>query len=478
MNDVLRLLGALGDWRGAGRGELGVRLADAIAGAVEQGLLDGMRLPAERRLADGLGVSRSTVVRAYALLRERGLVDSRPRSGTVVRATGGRLAGRHPLGPAITRLLDGEGDTIDLCVGAQRLDAAVADRTVQLADAGPLGGPYGYAPQGAPALRAALAEHLGERGIPAAPDELLITSGAQGALTLLAALLVGRGRPVLVEPTTYAGALDAFGRVGGLLIPVEADSAGIRPDRLRHHLERGPAALLYLVPNVHNPTGGELAPGRRGTLLSIAAEHGVPVVEDTVLDDLRYAGPLSPTLQELAPETIGVGSVSKVAWAGLRVGWIRAPRALVRRLVRLKGAWDLGAPVLDQLMCLRLLEDWPALASVRRAQAAEAMAMLTGALHEHLPEWTVLEPAGGLSAWVRLPEGRAEEVVAAGLRHGVAVAPGSAHAAADAGDRAVVLRTGAPRHHLVEGVRRLAAAWHEVRSNGAGLNRSAATARP
>jgi DNA-binding transcriptional MocR family regulator len=480
VNDVLRLMGALGDWQArAGAGGLGTRLADAVAAAIERGLLDGMRLPAERRLAEGLRVSRSTVVRAYALLRERGLVDSRERSGTVVRSTGGRLVGRHPFGPVITRLLDGDADAIDLCIGAQRLDPVVADHVVRLGDAEALGGPHGYAPQGALALRETLAAHLAARGVPTQPEQLLITSGAQGALTLLAALLVGRGRPVLVEPTTYAGALEAFGRTGGQLVAVEGDSAGIRPERLRHHLERGPAALLYLVPNVHNPTGGELAVGRRRALLALADEHGVPVVEDTVLDDLRYAGALRPTLQELSPErAIGVGSFSKLAWAGLRVGWIRAPRTLILRLARLKGSWDLGAPVLDQLMCLRLLEDWDGLARIRRHQAAEAMGMLTGALRRYLPEWDVIEPLGGLSAWARLPAGRGEEVVAAALRHGVAVAPGSAHAAGDAGDDAVVVRTGAPREHLVEGVRRLAAAWHELQSNGAGLDRPRAAARP
>jgi DNA-binding transcriptional MocR family regulator len=230
---------------------------------------------------------------------------------------------------------------------------------------------------------------------------------------------------------------------------------------------------------VHNPTGGELAVGRRRALLAIADEHGVPVVEDTVLDDLRYAGPLRPTLQELSPgRVIGVGSFSKLAWAGLRVGWIRAPRTLILRLARLKGSWDLGAPVLDQLFCLRLLEGWDELAAIRRHQAAEAMGMLVDAVHAHLPEWDVLEPAGGLSAWVQLPERRGEEVVAAALRHGVAVAPGSAHAVGDVGDDAVVLRTGAPREHLGEGVRRLAAAWHELRSNGASLDRPRAASRP
>jgi DNA-binding transcriptional MocR family regulator len=474
MNDVVKLVAALGDWDSR-PGPRYVRLADAIAAAVERGLLDGMRLPAERRLADRLRVSRTTVVSAYNLVRERGLADSRQRSGTVIRSTGGRLVARHPLGPAITRLLEGDHDAIDLCIGAQRFDDVIARYDVRLGDAAEIAGPYGYAPQGALVLRELLAEHLSARGVRTAPEELLITSGAQGALTLLAALLVGRGRPVLLEPTTYAGALEAFGRAGANLVPMEADAGGIRPEQLRHHLERASAALVYLVPNVHNPTGGELAADRRRAIVALAAEHGVPVVEDTVLDDLRYAGTLRPTLQELAPDAVvGVGSVSKLAWAGLRVGWIRAPRPLILRLARLKGAWDLGAPVLDQLLCLRLLEDWEALTAVRRTQAAEAMGMLTGALREHLPEWEITEPRGGLSAWARLPYASGDEVVAAALRHGVVVAPGSAHAAGNAGDDAVVVRTGAPRRDLVEGVRRLAVAWRDVQASGVPLDRARA----
>src|SRR3954466_11952126 len=112
MNDVLKLVGALGDWD-ARPGPRYVRLADAIAAAIERGLLDGMRLPAERRLAERLRVSRTTVVRAYAEVRERGLAGSRAGGGTVVRSTGGRIAGRHPLGPAITRLLEGDPEAID-----------------------------------------------------------------------------------------------------------------------------------------------------------------------------------------------------------------------------------------------------------------------------------------------------------------------------------------------------------------------------
>jgi DNA-binding transcriptional MocR family regulator len=475
MNDVVKLVAALGDWD-ARPGPRYQRLADAIAAAVLRGLLDGMRLPAERRLADRLRVSRTTVVRAYELVRERGLADSRERSGTVVRSTGARLVARHPLGPAITRLLDGDADAIDLCIGAQRLDAVIAGLAVRLGEAEEIAGPYGYAPQGALVLREALAAHLTVRGVPTTPDELLITSGAQGAITLLAALLVGRGRPVLVEPTTYAGALDAFGRAGGVLVPVEADAGGIRLDRLRHHLQRGPAALLYLVPNVHNPTGGELAPARREALLALAAAQGVPVLEDTVLDDLRYAGSLRPTLQELAPDAVvGVGSVSKLAWAGLRVGWIRAARPLILRLARLKGAWDLGAPVLDQLLCLRLLSDWDALAAVRRAQAQEAMGMLTGAVRAHLPDWEIVEPRGGLSAWLRVPGRSGDDVAVAALRHGVAVAPGSAHAAGDAGDGAVIVRTGAPRDQLEEGVRRLARAWDDMQASAVPLARASAS---
>jgi DNA-binding transcriptional MocR family regulator len=480
VHDLLRLADALGDWT-AGEGPRYARLADALASAVQRGLLDGGRLPAERRVAAHLGLSRATVTRAYALLRARGLVASRARAGTVVRAAGPRSPARTPLSPAIDRLIAGPGEAIDLSLGTQPLDGALAGLTVSLAEAAALAAPHGYAPQGAVALRAALAEHERARGVPSEPDELVITSGAQEALSLLATLLVGRGQAVLVEAPTYAGALEAFGQAGGRLVAVPGDAAGVRPDALRDRLARGPVALLHLMPGCQNPTGRALALGRRAALLALADEHDVPVVEDTVLDELRYAGPLRPTLAELAPgRVITIGSLSKLAWGGLRVGWIRAPRPLARRLARLKGSWDLGVPLLDQAIALAVLRDHAALAARRRAQARAGTAALVAALRRRLPAWEVEEPEGGLSLWVTLPAADGDLLAAAARRRGVLVSPGSAHGPGDACADGVRLCLPRPPGRAEEAARRLALAWADLREAGGPASRRwpAASDRP
>src|SRR5688572_17363126 len=169
----------LAAWR-AGSGPLAERLAAALGDVIERGVLDGQALPAERRLADALGVSRSTVTRAYALLADRRLVASRERSGTVVRALGTRRPDGAQM-PQLPQLLKADlvAGGVNLAVGGPPLDDVVAGLTVTLGDAATLGSTHGYMPRGLPALREAVAHRESERGVPTAPDEVLITSGGQ-----------------------------------------------------------------------------------------------------------------------------------------------------------------------------------------------------------------------------------------------------------------------------------------------------------
>ncbi|HST42167.1 MAG TPA: GntR family transcriptional regulator, partial [Conexibacter sp.] len=159
MSELTRLTAQLGDWRQR-PGALVERLADALAAVIERGGLDGVALPAERRLARELGVSRATVVHAYARLRERRLVVSRERSGTVVRAVGRRGRAPGTQLPQLQRLLAPDAEHVDLSVAAPPLDELVAGIAVELGDAAGLVQPHGYDPQGMPALREAVAERL------------------------------------------------------------------------------------------------------------------------------------------------------------------------------------------------------------------------------------------------------------------------------------------------------------------------------
>ncbi|MDO8212115.1 PLP-dependent aminotransferase family protein [Conexibacter sp. CPCC 206217] len=466
MPDTVRLTAQLGSWRER-PGSLAERLAAALGAVIERGGLDGVRLPAERRLAAELGVSRTTVIDAYARLRADGLVASRERSGTRVRAVGRRGRAPGTQLPQLGRLLAPDAQHVDLAVAAPPLDELVAGIRVELGDAAGLVQPHGYDPQGIPALREAIAERLTHDGLDARADEVLITSGAHEALQLIGTLFVGRGQPVAVDAPTYPGALELFERAGGRPVGVARDAAGMRPDALAALLGREVVALLYLMPGCDSPAGGSIALGRRPALLELAERHDLLVVEDAALDKLRFDGPL-PSLRSLAPERVlRVGSLDKLAWAGLRVGWVSGPRATIARLAALKAARDLGSGILGQLAALQLLPDVDRLRAARVEQAHGRMEVLRGELRASVASWRIDAPEGGWSLWAQLPPEAGvdgEALTAAAARHGVDVAAGGAHYARDGRSPPPAIRIAyaAPPPTLREGAARLATAWAEL----------------
>jgi DNA-binding transcriptional MocR family regulator len=222
----------------------------------------------------------------------------------------------------------------------------------------------------------------------------------------------------------------------------------MRPDALAELLARAPAALVYLMPGCHSPTGASIKPGRRPALLEVAERHDTLVVEDAALDKLRFDGPL-PSLRALAPERVlRVGSLDKLAWAGLRVGWVCGPRATIARLARIKAARDLGSGILGQLAALALLEDLDHLRTARAAQARRQMETLHEALTRLLPDWQIARPEGGWSLWAELPVNvgvDGDALAAAAARHGVDVAAGSAHVPGGAATAAIRIAYAARR---------------------------------
>jgi DNA-binding transcriptional MocR family regulator len=456
-----QLIAALGDWR-AGRGPLFARLADALARASERAALPaGATLPAERVLAAELGVSRTTVVAAYRELRERGLAATRHGSGTVLRnAVAGPAGASSPALAGLLARTDATAPVIDLSVGAPELDGVVEGLRLDGADLARHAPGHGYQPQGWAELRALVAEMLARRGAPTTPEEVLITVGAQEAISLAVALVAADGRRIAVEAPGYPGALDAIARAGGQPVAVGRDGAGLRVDTLKPLLERTHVHALYVAPACNNPTGGRTASHRREQLAALAAEHELTLVEDTVLADLRYDGDPGPPLCALAPERVlAAGSLSKVAWGALRVGWLRAPRPVVLRLARVKGALNLGVGALDQLAALALLQDYERLATQRRAQAHEHMQALAAALQREIPDWDVRPSEGGWSLWIALPTGSGAAFAQTALRHGVAITPGGGVSPDGAFPECVRVCYGPGPPVLEEAARRLARAW-------------------
>ncbi|MFF8671509.1 PLP-dependent aminotransferase family protein [Streptomyces sp. NPDC015242] len=286
--------------------------------------------------------------------------------------------------------------------------------------------------EGEPTLRAALAARATARGLPTGPDDLLVTTGSQQALSLLATALLEPGDTVLVEDPCYLAALQAFGFAGARVVPVPGDEHGLDPRALEELVGRERPKLLYTVPTFQNPTGRTLPAERREAVAAVAARHGLWIVEDDPYGELRYEGARVPWIASLPgaeDRTVLLGSFSKVMAPGLRLGWLRAPGELRRACAVAKQAADLHTPTVNQLAAARYLADHDLDAHVARVAGvyrARRDAMLAG-LAGALPEGSVWNrPEGGMFLWARLPQPYdTTELLARVVRHDVAYVPGA-----------------------------------------------------
>ncbi|WP_433889979.1 PLP-dependent aminotransferase family protein [Streptomyces sp. CA-111067] len=320
--------------------------------------------------------------------------------------------------------------------------------------------------EGDPALRGAVAARLTGRGLATSADDLLVTGGSQQGLTLIAAALLEPGDVVLVENPTYLAALQCFGFAGARVVPVPTDEDGVIPQALEELVLRERPKLLYLVPDFQNPTGRTLPAARREAVASVAARHGLWIAEDDPYGELRLEGDYQPWIAGLAPaadRTVLLGSFSKIMAPGLRLGWLRAPSAMLRACVIAKQAADLHTSTVDQAAAARYLADNDLdahLARVRAAYRARRDALLAG-LPAALPagsSWN--RPQGGMFVWVRLPEGRdATALLRTAIEHGVAYVPGTPFyaAAPETGTLRMSFTTHTPGE-IAEGLTRLARA--------------------
>ncbi|MDX6362542.1 MAG: 2-aminoadipate transaminase, partial [Streptomyces sp.] len=201
--------------------------------------------------------------------------------------------------------------------------------------------------EGEPGLRAALAERTGARGLATSPDDLLVTTGSQQALSLLATVLLEPGDTVLVESPCYLAALQAFSFAGARVLAVPGDAEGIDPDALDDLVTRERPKLLYTVPTFQNPTGRTVPGARRAAIAAVAAQRGLWIVEDDPYGELRFEGERVPWIASYdgaGDRTVLLGSFSKVMAPGLRLGWLRAPAVLRRACAVAKQAADLHTP--------------------------------------------------------------------------------------------------------------------------------------
>ena len=404
------------------------QIADAIAFAIEKGTLHrGQRLPATRELAGQLGMNRATISAAYALLEESGFIQGHVGRGSFVSESPGSAQG--------PRTLAGDSASVNFATSRPAGDAfplaafrRLSRAVIESDEAGEilqLGSPYGYTP-----LRRYLLERARAAGIGRAGDDILITSGCQQALDLVARRFTTATTKVICEDPVYHGLLRVFARSGCQVLPVPVGSNGPELDVLEGLLVQHRPGLIVVTPSFQNPTGATMDLNTRQRLVALASGSGALLVESDIYSELRYEGCPLPTLKQLdgSGRTLLLGSYSKVSFPGLRVGWVMGPRETIAQLAEEKQISDLHSDQLSQAVSFRFAESGELERHIEQTREAgrQRLAAALESCQAYLPEgsmWT--RPLGGMSLWLTLPAPLSAEALLAAVRpQGVDFLPG------------------------------------------------------
>ncbi len=437
-----------------------------IQAMIHSGALpEGFRLPPERRLAAALDVNRSTVLNAYRELKALGLVDAHVGRGTAVLRPpappgaaidvpwrqlfrGSMARSRDPILADLLAMTE-RRDLISFSIGLPApellpLDIVRGLTEKILREGGPA--PLLHCPtEGHTPFRETLARWLGSRGIHAKTSEVLVVSGSQQGLDLLARVFVDPGDAVVVEEPSYIGALQAFRSAQARLIGVPVDAHGMRTDILASVLEHHRPKFIYSLPTFQNPSGAVMSVERRRHLLELAARWQVPVVEDDPYSELRYEGDALPSLKALDEHdlVIYLSTFSKVLLPGLRIGYMVAPPVVLRQLVLAKQGTDLHSNSFGQFLLERFVRDGHFAAHIDGLKSAyrRRRDLMAAALeHETGLSLTVRVPPGGFYIWCVIPEGIEQSALLAhAVARGVTFLPGRACFADEPPENAVRL---------------------------------------
>lgn len=434
-------------------------LADALRLLIGDGRIPlDTRLPSERELTDALGVSRTTVARAYADLRDRGFAESRRGAGSFTRIPGGA---RSVLDRTLTPRT-GVPHLIDLNCAASSAPPGVAAAYDEALGALPayLSG-HGYYPAGVPELQQAIAETYDARGLPTSPDQVLVTPGALSAAAMIALALTSPGDRVVVENPVYPNATEALAHHGARLVAAPVDPDGWDLDAISAVVRQTAPKLAYLIPDFQNPTGHLMSPVQREEYAAILGRSRAIAVVDEAHQSLALDGQeMPPPFAAYSREAITIGSASKIFWGGLRLGWIRSPERHLAALMQARLSIDLGAPVLEQLVLTRLLDDPEETLVAQRDRLRVQRDALVATLREAVPEWRFVTPRGGLALWCQLPLPLASATAAEAERRGVVVAPGHVFAVDGGHEHFLRIPWTRPAEELAKAALILADAWH------------------
>jgi DNA-binding transcriptional MocR family regulator len=458
-------------------------------------LVSGDILPPERKLAELLGVNRTTVLNAYRELKADGLIASHVGQGTIVCA-GDAINETNVITipranePPWQQLFSTSSAAFeshilkDLLTLANRKDIITFATGIASADSGPLEIFRGiekkileekdlrgllHAPtEGFFSFRMKLCQMMQRRGVSADPEEVMVVSGSQQGIDILARVLLDPGDVVVVEDPSYFPAITAFRAAGARVIAIPLDSDGMRADLLEEALQRYRPKLIYTIPTHQNPTGIDMSLSRRRELISLSNRYRTLILEDDAYGELCYEGTPPPTLKSMDTEgyVIYLSTFSKAVYSGLRIGWMIAHKRLIQRCVSAKQTMDLHSASLSQWVFEPFLgRDFANHVEKMRDEYRQKRDLMTDSLERYAPpgcSWN--RPSGGYYIWMTLP--RDTDIgllVKKASEQGVAFVPGYAFYLDNRSTNELRLNfTGASMTDIPEGIRRLCFAIEET----------------
>jgi 2-aminoadipate transaminase len=394
------------------------QLAEYLRNLIESGgLRAGDRLPPTRELAAQIGLNRTTISAAYASLEAEGLIKGEVGRGSFVSglpaSAPARMDWTSALTPAAAAQPRSSRDGVRIDFTSSRPAAALFPlaefqaccrkvlESPELPRLLQLGSPGGYEP-----LRRHLLDRGVQLGFARSSDSILITNGCQQAIDLLRRALVRPGDKVAVEEPVYPGLRNAFLESGAQLIGIRMTAAGVDFDELRSALSSG-AKVVVITPSFQNPIGATIPESRRPAVAEMIRAAGAVLIENDLYSELRYEGEDAQRLKTCDPDVILLGSFSKIAFPGARVGWIVGPKPLIARVTELKQVADLHTDQLSQAFLLEFAKSGALERHRARAVTAgrEKLQVVATACARHLRDCSISAPEGGMNVWVELPAG-------------------------------------------------------------------------
>jgi len=472
-----------------------LQMFEQIRGQILNGeLLPGFKLPPERKLADSLGVNRSTILNAYRELKAEGLVESKVGHGTVVlsfiqeESDKSNKFSEPTWNHIFSQYSDGFDSHIvkDLLLLASRKDVISFATGIAAPESGPIEAlegieqdivkdgnfrPLFHTPtEGFTTLRSAISTLMHKRGVYCNYEEVMILSGSQQGIDIAARVFLDPGDIVVVEEPTFFPAVQAFKAIGARIMEVPIDENGMRIDILEQLLQRYRPKLIYTMPSYHNPSGVDMDIARRRKLIELANRYRILIMEDDAYGELCYEGHQLPLLKSMDSSgyVIYISTFSKNVYSGLRIGWMVAHKKIVAKFAAVKQIMDLHSSSLSQTIIEKFIlsggiEKHISKICKEYKQKRDAMC---NALLKYAPAgMTWIKPKGGYYVWCNLPDGiSAMELISKAAEKKVVFVPGSSfYVSSGQGDNQMRLNfTYASLSDIEDGVRYLCEAVKEL----------------